>query len=195
MTSVVDTAVDSAEETCDLVRRARLRDEGAFEALYRARVGALAAYVGSLMRDRAATEDVVAETFVSAWRKLDRLEQDDRFDAWLFRIAHNHAIDQLRKRRAVPLEGVPEPVDRDPWASPSEAYERQARAAEVREALLELAPDHREVLVLRFFGDLSHAEVARQLGKSEQATRALQYRAIGALRAKLVEPEELLQAS
>ena len=164
------------------VARAREGDVAAFAELYRARSGSIGRYVGAIVRDPDRTEDAVAETFLLAWRDLPKLRKIERFDAWLLRIAHNRAINEVRRRRTVPIEDVAEPEDPSPRAATAEAAERRWEADELREHLLQLSDAHREVLVLRFLHELSHAEIARQLGKREDAVRSLQYRALGELR-------------
>ena len=72
-----------------LVERARHREQDAFAAIYQARVRDVSRYVGSMVREPERVEDVVAQTFLLAWRDLPRLRAPERFDAWLFRIAHN----------------------------------------------------------------------------------------------------------
>ena len=166
----------------DLVRRARQGDQDAFAELYKARVGAISRYVGAIVRDAHRTEDAVAQTFLLAWQDLPRLRRAERFDAWLFRIAHNRAINEVGRRATVPLEDVPAPVAEDASSSPSIVAERRADAERLRRELLRLSPAHREVLVLRFFHELSHAEVARVIGRRVEAVRALQHRALEQLR-------------
>ena len=165
-----------------LVERAREGDEDAFAAIYRARVRDVIRYVGSLVRDTHRVEDVVSQTFVLAWRDIPRLRQPERFEAWLFRIAHNQAMSDLRRRPTAPLEAAPEPADESRDASPAALVEADADAVAVRDALARLPEVHRTVLVMRFLLDLPHAEVARELGKSEEAVRALQYRALVRMR-------------
>ncbi len=165
-----------------LVERACQGDEAAFAEIYRLRIRDVVRYVASIVRDPHRVEDVVSQTFVLAWRDVPRLRRPDRFDAWLFRIAHNQAISDLRRRPLAPLEAVAEPVDESRDASPAALVEAGADADAVREALARLPEQHRTVLVMRFLLDLPHAEVARQLGKSEEAVRQLQYRALVRMR-------------
>lgn len=165
-----------------LVERAREGDEDAFAAIYRARVPDVTRYVASILRDPDRVEDVVSQTFVLAWRDIPRLRQPDRFEAWLFRIAHNQAMSDLRRRPTAPLEAAPEPADESRDASPAALVEAGADADAVRHALVRLSEVHRSVLVMRFLLDLPHAEVARELGKTEEAVRALQYRALVRMR-------------
>ncbi len=170
----------------ELVERAQAGEKRAFELLYRARFQSISRRVGALVRDPDRTEDVVAQTFLLAWKDLPKLRRSDRFDSWLGRIAHNQAMTELRRRRTVPLDETLDPEDPSDLGSPPSMLELKHDIDEVREALLELPEEQREVLVLRFLQDLPHAEVARILNRSEQAARALQYRALRSMQRIMV---------
>ena len=161
-----------------LVERAREGESEAFGQIYEALFEGVSRYVGSIVRDPDRTEDAVAQTFLSAWRGLPKIKSVDRVESWLFRIAHNEAISELRRGRGVPLEAVGDPEDPSRLGSPEAVADLRADHASVQQALLRLSEEQREVLILRFLRELSHSDVARILGKSEQATRALQYRAL-----------------
>lgn len=168
----------------DYVKAAAGGDQTAFAYLFETRVKKISRYVQNIVSNNAETEETVAEVFVTAWRKLGKLHEPERFDAWLFRIAHNLAMDSLRKKKSTePLEGTallhPDP---NPHHSPESSLELAASRQNIQSALLELSGDQREVLALRFLGEMSHAEVALQLGKSVEAVRALQSRGIKQLR-------------
>lgn len=165
-----------------LVERAQARDRNAFSELFRAYVSDVSRYVGSMLRDTDRAEDVVAETFLLAWRDLPKLRAPERFAGWLFRIAHHRTMSELRRRPTSPLEEAPEREDESVAGSPAGALEAKLQSERLGAALQRLSEEHRQVLVLRFLRGLSHAEVAEQLGRSEQATRALQYRALARMR-------------
>lgn len=161
-----------------LVERAREGQSEAFGQLYELLFESVSRYVAAIVRDPDRAEDVVAQTFLSAWRGLPKVRRVERFESWLFRIAHNEAISELRRARTVPLEAVGDPEDPSRLGSPQAMADLQADHARLQRSLLQLSDEQREVLILRFLRELPHAEVARVLGKSEQATRALQYRAL-----------------
>lgn len=168
----------------ECVKAAAAGDQAAFAYLFETRVRKISSYVQNIIANSAETEETVAEVFVTAWRKLGKLNGPERFDAWLFRIAHNHAMDSLRKRKTtVPLEGDtllhPDP---DPHHSPEGSLEITIRRQAIRAALLKLSDEQSEVLTLRFLVGMTHAEVATQLNKSVEAVRALQSRGIKQLR-------------
>ena len=169
------------------VRLAAQGDQAAFEYLYQSRVTKISRYVQAILSNTAAAEETVAEVFITAWRKLSKLREPERFDSWLYRIAHNHSMDSLRKRRDTePLEkrAMLKP-DPNPRNCPQGSLEISASEQIIKEALLRLPDDQREVITLRFLAEMSHSEVALQLGKSEEAVRALQYRGLKTLKARM----------
>ena len=172
----------------ETVRRAKDGDEGAFATLYSAHVTVVFRYVNSILRNPTSSEDVTAQTFLQAWQRLSQLRDEERFQSWLFRIAHNQAISETRRRPTTTLEDAPEPADPSPYSAQDLLLDGRVNASVVRRALLQLPENLREVLVLRFFAGLSHAEVAAQIGKSEQNARVMQFRALKQMRG-LVEAE------
>ena len=154
-----------------------------FEALYRSSRDDVYAYVATLLRDGAAAEDVTALAFERAYRRrrtFDRRRGEER--AWLFGIARNAALDELRRRRRVSqLATDPE----DPSLA-AEALEDGAevtlRRTAVRDALAKLSGREREIVALKFHAGLSNAELARVLGVSESNAGTLLYRTMEKLR-------------
>src|SRR3954471_3339431 len=137
-----------------------------FEDLYRNTFPRVYAYVASLLRDRSAAEDVTALAFERAYTKRGRFSaKRGSPEAWVFGIARNAALDELRKlKRRATLES--EPVD--VWSpGPDEEAERTFQREEVRAALASLEARDRDLVALKFAGGLSNAEIARVLGISE----------------------------
>jgi RNA polymerase sigma-70 factor, ECF subfamily len=152
-----------------------------FEALYRSSREDLYAYVATLLRDRAAAEDVTALAFERAYRRrrtFDRRRGEER--AWLFGIARNAALDELRRRRRLAALTI-EPEDEVSPASEDYADVALRRTA-VRQGLASLSPREREILALKFHGGLSNAELARVLGVSESNAGTLIHRVMQKLR-------------
>ena len=151
-----------------------------FEALYRAARDDVFAYVATLLRDRGAAEDVTAQAFERAFRKsksYDARRGSER--AWLFGIARNAALDELRKRkRTAELSG--EPVD--VGAETEEQAERALRRAAVRAAIGALDPRDRELIALKFHAGLDNAEIAGVLGVSASNAGTRLHRALTKLR-------------
>ena len=156
-----------------------------FEALYRASRDDVYAYVATLLRDRAGAEDVTALAFERAYRRrrsFDRARGEER--AWLFGIARNAALDELRRRRRHARLAVdPEdPLAADALASGEDLADEAARRAALRAALDQLAPRERELVALKFHAGLTNAEIARVLGVSESNAGTLLHRTMAKLR-------------
>jgi RNA polymerase sigma-70 factor, ECF subfamily len=152
-----------------------------FELLYRSSRDDVFAYVATLLNDRAAAEDITAMAFERAYRRrmtFDRRRGEER--AWLFGIARNAALDELRRRkRLAALTIDPEDVSE---TGDDEGAEVALRRTAVRAALAELAPRDREVIALKFHAGLRNTELAKVLGVSETAAGTLLYRAMEKLR-------------
>lgn len=152
------------------------------EALYRSSRDDVYAYVATLLRDRAAAEDVTALAFERAYRRrrtFDRRRGEER--AWLFGIARNAALDELRRRqRTARMAADPE----DPAAQDQleDGAEVALRRTAVRAALAGLPVREREIVALKFHAGMSNAELARVLGVSESNAGTLLYRAMEKLR-------------
>lgn len=150
-----------------------------FDALYRSSRDDVYAYVATMLGDRAAAEDVTALAFERALRGRAGYRPGKGSErAWLFGIARNAALDELRRRRRV-VSLLAEPADL-PAASDDEAP-RLDRAV-VRAALAALTPRERELIALKFHAGLSNAELARVLGVSESNAGTLLHRTMQQLR-------------
>ena len=146
----------------------------AFADLYRATVADVYAYVATILGDRSAAEDVVAQAYERAFRKrrtFDAGRGSER--AWLFGIARNAALDELRRRRRT-VALVAEPAE---VAAPDDP-DGAARRATVRAALARLEPRDRELIALKYHGGLANAEVANLLGTSESNVGTRLHRAM-----------------
>jgi RNA polymerase sigma factor (sigma-70 family) len=152
-----------------------------FEALYRSARDDVYAYVATLLRDRGAAEDVTAAAFERAYRK-QRLFKATRGSAraWLFGIARNAALDELRRRkRAAAMTAEPADIDA---ALPEDDADAALRRAAVRAALATLEPRERELIALKFHAGLSNAEIAGVLGVSVSNAGTQLHRAMTKLR-------------
>jgi RNA polymerase sigma-70 factor (ECF subfamily) len=153
----------------------------AFDRLYRSSRDDVYAYVAGLLRDEAAAEEVTAAAFERAYRKRNRFNPErGEPRAWLFGIARNAALDELR-RRGRQAELTAEPVDLDSFAVEAGA-ERSERRLAVATALERLEPRERELIALKFFAGLGNAEVAQVLGISESNAGTKLHRAMTKLR-------------
>src|SRR3954469_10948289 len=149
------------------------------EALYRTARDDVYAYVATLLHDRAAAEDVTAQAFEKAFRRrrsFDARRGSER--AWLFGIARNAALDELRRRRRTTALTV------DPAGPEAKTAttDDDPRGAVVRAALAALDAPERELVALKFHAGLSNAEIAALLGVSETNAGTRVHRAVTKLR-------------
>ena len=153
----------------------------AFDRLYKSSRDDVYAYVASLVRDAAAAEDVTATAFERAYRKRSRFDpRRGEPRAWLFGIARNAALDELR-RRGRQAELAAEPADLAAAPAHESAEESERRLA-VSAALGALEPRERELIALKFFAGLSNAEIAAVVGIGESNAGTRLHRAMTKLR-------------
>jgi RNA polymerase sigma-70 factor (ECF subfamily) len=163
---VQDATPQPADET--LVVDALTGDETAFAVLVRRYQRRLTAFLGQLVGDTELARELTQETFIRAWSALERFDPKYRFSTWLFRIAHNLGIDQLRRRRlqtvslyrrdadGEEVEMVVTDSEKDPFGH----CENKELAQYIKYAIEELRPEYRELVLLRHFGGLSYQEIA-----------------------------------
>lgn len=166
----------------DIAARAAQRDVGAFEKLYHAHLDVIYRFVYYKVSDPTIAEDLTADVFAKAWERIDRYQwRNLPIQHWLLRIARNVVIDHWRAKRrpTTSIDDLYDAADDDP--SPDDAVLRDIEVESLRVALLQLPDDQRDVIILRFIEDLSHAEAAAVLGKSVVAVRQIQVRALKAL--------------
>jgi RNA polymerase sigma-70 factor (ECF subfamily) len=137
-----------------------------------------------LSRSRTVAEEVVQETFLRAWRSLDSLKDGESAKSWLLTIARReHA--RLYERKRHPTVDLDE-LTRGESAALAETHERDPdEVNDVRRAILELEPEHREPLLMQIVMGFSTDEIARQLGLNEGAVSTRLFRARNRLRERL----------
>jgi RNA polymerase sigma-70 factor (ECF subfamily) len=157
---------------------AKRGSDDAIAYLYRRFSGNVYGYARSIVRDDHEAEDVAQQVFARLMTSLGSYEQRSvPFSAWLLRITHNLAIDQLRRRRATPCAEV---------RAPSEAGDDDdGLSLALREALSQLPDGQREVVVLRHVAGWTPGEIADRLDKSEDAVHGLHHRGRRALKDSL----------
>lgn len=181
----VSTAVATATERPDETRVA-------FEALYRESRDDVYAYVAGLLRDRSAAEEVTSQAFERAWRKRRQIDPErGSARAWLFGIARNAALDELRRRSRLASMPEEEPAGaggaggRAPRAAGGDPAEVAVRRTALGQAMGELSGRERELVALKFFAGLSNAEIAQVIGASESNAGTRLHRVIEKLRRSL----------
>jgi RNA polymerase sigma-70 factor (ECF subfamily) len=163
------------EEGLDAYRVFR-REQGDFEALFRAHYPEIVRYLAVRLGSRDDALDLASEVFAEAWRRVPGLQWRGRpVRAWLYRVAGNMASDELKRRRRL------QPLPADERAAPDDVDTRLA----LNVALRSLAPEHQLVVHLRLVEGLPFDEVARVMNRSVGACQMLMLRAARSLRAKL----------
>jgi len=169
-----------------LVERAQRGDEEALEQLYLLHFDRIFSYLHMSVGNRHDAEDLTTQTFVRMLEAIGRFRwRSVPFSAWLFRIAHNVAMDHFRRSRGIQLEEeVPVPEDSAESSAEDEAMQAIGRAS-MFELIEKLSPDQQQVLTLKFVFNFSNAEVGAILGKTEGAIKSLQHRALASLHRQL----------
>jgi RNA polymerase sigma-70 factor (ECF subfamily) len=162
------------------VLAARGGDRAAFEHLVRAQYDRLYALGRRIVTDAADAEDATQETFLRAWRELDRLREPEHFEAWITRMLVHGCYDLLRRRRR--REAKVPWIVLEPTAPDGVGIEERERLSE---AFARLSPEHRAVLALHFYRDLAAAEIAHLLRVPEGTVNSRLYYGTRALRSAL----------
>ena len=157
-----------------------------FESLYRESRDDIYAYLAGLLRDRSAAEEVTSQAFERAWRKrrqINRRRGTPR--AWLFGIARNAALDELRRRSRL----APEPTHEraDAGAAQRDPSDTAIDRTLLRQALDSLNGRERELVALKFFAGLSNAEIATVIRTSESNAGTRLHRVVEKLRRSIDE--------
>jgi RNA polymerase sigma-70 factor (ECF subfamily) len=169
------------------VARASAGDSEAFSFLYERNVSRIYNYIYYRIGSDADAEDITSRVFYRAFGHINTyVDKGVPFSAWLYRIAHNLIANWHRdthRRKEVPLEDQIElPVKAD---HPERAMEKTQEVEQLLQGIRRLSPDRQQLLILKFVEDLSNAEIADIMGKSEGAIKSLYHRALIALRVEM----------
>jgi RNA polymerase sigma-70 factor, ECF subfamily len=181
-------ARESTEHVRELVARGQQGDRDALEELYLIHFDRIYSYLHVSVRNRHDAEDLTTQTFLKMLEKIGSFKwQSAPFSAWLFRIAHNLAMDHFRAgRRWQPEEEVPEPRREEEPSAELEAMQTIGRESMLK-LIDRLSPEQQQVLTLKFVFNLPNAEVAAILDKSEGAIKSLQHRALVSLQKQIAQ--------
>jgi RNA polymerase sigma-70 factor, ECF subfamily len=165
-----------------LVERAQHDDRSALEELYLLHFDRIYSYLHMSVGSRHDAEDLTTQTFVKMLEAIGRFRwRSVPFSAWLFRIAHNLAMDHFRaSRRWQPEEEISESVLGEESSAEDQALDSLGQTS-MLELIDRLSPEQRQVLTLKFVFRFSNGEVASILDKSEGAVKSLQHRALASL--------------
>jgi RNA polymerase sigma-70 factor (ECF subfamily) len=179
---------ESTEHIRELVARGQQGDRDALEELYLIHFDRIYSYLHVSVGNRHDAEDLTTQTFLKMLEKIGTFKwQSAPFSAWLFRIAHNLAMDHFRAgRRWQPEEEVPEPPGEEEPSAELVAMQTIGRESMLK-LIDRLSPEQQQVLTLKFVFNLPNAEVATILDKTEGAIKSLQHRALVSLQKQIAQ--------
>ena len=164
-----------------LIERVRKGDQDAARTLFERYFDRIYNYVYARLGRAEDAEDLAIDTMTRSLTRLDQFQdQGVAFSSWVYKIAHNATIDHYRRHGKVTLVSL-EQATLPQSADPSELAMEQLSNEDLRVALRALTDEQQQVLILRFFQDLTAPQVAGIMGKSVGAVQALQHRALGSL--------------
>jgi RNA polymerase sigma-70 factor (ECF subfamily) len=160
-----------------------------FTLLYRQYITQVYRYIISRVGNQADAEDLTSEVFLAAYEGINRFDGQGSFPAWLFTIARNKIVDSYRKNRPlVSLEGLPEQVAEE--VDPLIRLSQEALIDRLAQILPTMTDEQRSILQLRFAAELTHAQIAEVMGKSEGAIKMTYSRLMRQLEEKLERSDE-----
>jgi len=180
---VARSVTGGQSEVVRLIKRAAGGNFEAFGELYNIYLERIYRYVFYQVRDKMTAEDLTEEVFLKAWKSIDTCRgKEQTFSSWLYRIAHNHVIDNLRSQRkylSADMEALAE------VSSPELGEEGKLERQEMLEVISDLPQNQKQVIILKFIEGLDNREIGQIMGKSQGAIRVLQMRALATLRQRL----------
>ncbi len=164
--------MDSGDDV-ELTSRCLHGDPQAFEALVKKYQGVVFNVALRMVGNHEDARDIAQTTFLKAYEHLGSYDPQYRFFSWIYRIMRNECLNLLQRRKVhVPLDpGLPSAAD------PQEELAERELSERVQAALMKLAPDYREVVVLRHFAELSYHEMSAQLKVPEKTVKSRLYTA------------------
>jgi RNA polymerase sigma-70 factor (ECF subfamily) len=177
---------ESNEHVRALVDRAQQSDREALEELYLLHFDRIYSYLHMSVGNRHDAEDLTTQTFLKMLESIKKFKwRSAPFSAWLFRIAHNLAMDHFRaSRRWQPEENVPEQPGEEEPSAETVAFQSIGRQS-MLELIENLSQEQQQVLTLKFVFNFPNADVATILGKTEGAVKSLQHRALVTLQKQI----------
>jgi RNA polymerase sigma-70 factor (ECF subfamily) len=185
------SAQESTQHVRKLVERAQRGERAALEELYLIHFDRIYSYLHVSVGNRHDAEDLTTQTFLKMLESIGRFRwQSAPFSAWLFRIAHNLAMDHFRaRRRWQPEEEVPEPAGSEEPSAELQAMQSIGRQS-MLELIQDLSPEQQQVLTLKFVFNFANADVATILEKTEGAIKSLQHRALASLQKQIEQQQK-----
>jgi len=156
----------------DLIKLIRQEDQERYREIIERYQGKLFAYIYRLIGAKEEAEDLLQDVFIKAYRNLNSYDLDRKFSSWIYRIAHNEAVNYIKRKylkKFISWEDVSSTKDKleikSPEDGPEEIWSKKESVREVDEAIRKLPIKYRQVLLLRYFSDNSYEEISEILDK------------------------------
>jgi len=187
-TTAARPAGDSTDHVRQLVESAQRGEREALEELYLLHFDRIYSYLHMSVGNRHDAEDLTTQTFLKMLESIKKFRwRAAPFSAWLFRIAHNLAMDHFRAtRRWQPEENVPEQAGEEEPSAEAQALQSIGRQS-MLELIENLSEEQQQVLTLKFVFNFPNSDVATILGKTEGAVKSLQHRALVSLQKQITQ--------
>ncbi len=170
-------------EPKELMRLAKDGDAEAFSRLYELYFAPIFRYIYMRTKIKDEAEDLTQEVFLKVFKSISAFQEKNQSPlAYFFTIARNIVIDHWRKKKEILIDEEIANKIPDDKRSPQDLIEQNETAVAIRQAIGNLTEEQQDVIIMKFINDLSNREIAKLLGKSEEAIRQLQYRALKTLR-------------
>ena len=170
-------ATASDRQDIELIRRIADGDRAAFQVLFARHNLALYRYLVRMLRNTAIAEEHVNETFIEIWRVAGKFENRSRVSSWIIGIGRNKALSTMRKRSDMPLdEGFAKQVE-DGADTPETTAMKGDKAGAIKACLLKLSAEHREVVDLVYYHEMSIREVSDVTGVPENTVKTRMFHA------------------
>jgi RNA polymerase sigma-70 factor (ECF subfamily) len=175
------------------IRQVAQGDERAFERLFRCYAPRIFRFAMSYLNDPTRAEEIVQETMIAVWKNAKDYKEQSQVSSWILGIARNKALDRARARQREP-ELLRERLDQraSARATPEQLTQQEIQIDRIRTALTQLTPEHREVMMLAFYNELSYSEIAQILNCPEGTVKSRVYYAKEQLKRLLSEGGEIL---
>ncbi len=173
----------------ELLKRHQEGDSDAFPLIMKAYLKPIYHFAFHFTREEGSAEDIAQETFIKAWKHLDRFNAEKKFKTWIFAIAKNTAYDYLKKKRAIPFSSFEDDDGENPIEAiddekllPDSLFEKKEIAATLAQALEQISPPNRALLTLRYIEDFSLEEISEILGEPYNTIKSRHGRALKSLK-------------
>lgn len=163
------------------LQRAQIGDQIAFGLIYDHFAEKIYRFIYFRVGHKEVAEDVLSDTFVKAWQKINQINSPQALAGWLYQIARNNIIDYYRlKKELVPLAEVEDILEDE--VSSIDPLNSSFQQKKILQVMDQLSAEQQQVIKYRFFEDLTNEEIAYVMGKTEGAIRVIQHRAIARLK-------------